>query len=230
MPTRKKVAAKKAQAKKPVPRPAKAKTVKLEVVSDVPNLMPSEVMDQILLVETVLGQMDDMTELKLCTTIQRYAERATGYSQSALKSGASALVYAWACGKLLNAAKAKFGRGGFGKWRDANLVPYVMSERTSQRYMKLADTGDDVRELLEWSPSLRQAYIACGILPESERGAGDDDKDEAPNTHVLLASLSGLQKKLRLYLDSREKLGKRERTQLALVRDELNRFFEQVLG
>jgi hypothetical protein len=57
--------------------------------------------------------------------------------------GASALVYAWASGKLLNIAKAKLGRGDFGAWRKEHLGDDI-AERTSQRYMRLAKECDDV--------------------------------------------------------------------------------------
>jgi len=230
MATRKKPAAKRVPAKKPAQRPAKAKAVEVEIVPDVPDLMPAEVVKRIGVIENQLGQVDGLSDLKLCNMIQRYAKQAAEHSGIAVRASASALVYAWACGKLLNAAKEKLGRTGFGPWRDANLVPSVMSERTSQRYMQLANLHSDVRVLLEWNPGLRQAYIACGILPEPERADGEEDEESAPKTRAVLRSLTGLQKNLRQFTGSGEKLGKGERTQLALARDELNRFFDQILG
>ena len=230
MATRKKTAAKKSPPKKSVTRPAKAKAVEVEIVTEDVDLMRPEVVEQIAVVEDQMSQADSLSDSKLCNLIQRYAKQAAGYSGIAVKASASALVYAWACGKLLNAAKKKYGRNEFGRWRDANLVPYAMSERTSQRYMQLASLHDDVRALLEWNPGLRQAYIACGILPEPERAEGVEDEEGTSKALALLRSVTGLQKNLRVFADSGGKLGKAERRQLALVRDELNRFFDQILG
>ena len=225
----KKVAAKKGPAKKSAPPRKKAKAVDAEVVSEPPDLMTAEVKRQISAVEKQIKLVEDMSVGDLSDTIEIYADQAARYSQIALKSGASALVYAWACGKLLNAAKARLGRGDFGKWRTENLLSDSLSERTTARYMMLAKQCDDVKSLLEWSPSLRQAYIACGILPEPERTSAEEGEDTAPKTHALLTSLSGLQKNLRLFTGSGEKLGKADLTQLKLMRDELDRFFEQVI-
>lgn len=230
MATRKKTEAKNAPSKKPVPRSAKAKAVDVEVVTEVPDLMTPEIVKQIEVVEDQLGQAGDLSESRFCNMVQHYAKQAASFSNIAVRASASALVYAWGCGKLLNAAKEKYGRSEFGRWRDTNLVPFVMSERTSQRYMQLANLHDDVRALLEWNPGLRQAYVACGILPEPERADGEEDKEKAPKTQAVLRSLTGLQKNLRLFTTSGEKLGKIERTQLALVRRELNRFFDQILS
>ena len=185
---------------------------------------------QISWVESVIGGMGNMTDTELLGCIRTCATKAETFVHAAIKASASALVYAWASGMLLNSAKAKFGHGAFGKWRDAELVPDVMSVRTSQRYMKLAEASKDVKGVLEWSPSLRQAYIACGVLPESQRSAGDEESEESPKTRALLTGLTGLQKNLRLFSGSGESLGKSERTQLALVRAELNQFFDKILA
>jgi len=225
-----KKAREKAPAKKTAARAGKVTAVEFEIVASVPDLMPPEVLKQISLVEDVVGSIGNMTDTELLGSIRTCARQTEIFVHAATKASASALVYAWACGMLLNMAKKKHGRSGFGQWRDAYLVPAVMSERTSQRYMKLADASKDVKSLLEWSPSLRQAYIACGVLPESERSTGDQDEDESPRTRALLTSLTGLQKNLRLFSGSRESLGKGERTQLALVRAELNQFFDKILA
>ncbi len=230
----KRVAAKKVPKKTPVrksvPRPAKAKAVEAEVVVDAPDLMTRDVTMEISDVEQLLSRLEGMSNAKLLGSIKHYSERAAEHAGSAVNASALALVCAWTCGRMLNAAKAKLGRGGFGQWRDEHLVPDVMSERTSQRYMKLAESCHDVRALLDWGPSLRQAYVACGILPEPERTADERDEEEAPKTRALLTSVSGLQKNLRLFTSSGEKLSRGDRTQLQLMRDELNRFFDQILG
>jgi hypothetical protein len=105
-----------------------------------------------------------------------------------------------------------------------------MSERTSQRYMQLAKQCDNVRALLEWSPSLRQAYIACGILPEPpEREKEDEGDADAAMREALLSSITGIQKKLRLFSRLEGKLGAAEKTQLKLAKVEIDKFFDQIL-
>jgi hypothetical protein len=92
-------------AKKSTPRLEKGKGVVLEVVSDVPDLMPPEVLKQILQVQDFVGNSEHMTNAELATGISAFSKQASDFSLHALKAGASALVYAWACGKLLNTAK-----------------------------------------------------------------------------------------------------------------------------
>lgn len=217
--------------------PSPARAVKVEVVSEAPDLMSPEVVMHISKVEKQIGLVGGMPDQILINTIEIYADQAAKYSQIAQKAGASALVYAWACGKLLNAAKENLGHGAFGKWRKEHLVPGVMSERTSARYMLLAAKCYDVRGLLQWGPTLRQAYVACGVLPDPAEGdQAEVEKPDVPKKQVLLASLSSLQKDLRLFEknfqafeSSNEKLDAGEKTQLLLMKDEIKRFSDRIL-
>lgn len=230
MPAKPKKLAKKKPSTKSLP--AKAKRIVEKEYSDVPNLRPPEVAKHLAEVEALIKQSDKQSGMKkvhaLIKPIEDYAMHAAKFSHKAVQAGASALVFAWACGKLLNATKKELGHDAFGDWRADRLLSENLSERTSQRYMKLAKQCPDIKVLLEWNPSLRQAYIACGVLPEPEQS--DNDSSTPPQkAHVLLASLSGLQKNLRLFAGSNEKLGKEDISQLKLVRDELYRFFDQVI-
>ena len=97
--------------------------------------------------------------------------------------------------------------------------------------MQLAKQCDDVRALLEWSPSLRQAYIACGILPEPpERESGDETDSDEVKRQALLSSITGIQKKLRLFAGLKGRLGAAEKTQLTLAKRQIDEFFDQILG
>jgi hypothetical protein len=221
--------------KKSVSRTSKSKAVSVEVAV-IPDLKPPEVLKHIKEVEAKIKEIEaifkankEMDADPIIPSIKKFAKQAADLSRQAVKTGASALVYAWACGKLLIAAKTKLKRSDFGKWRDENLGADVISERTSQRYMQLAKQFDNVETLLKWSPSLRQAYIACGILPEPEARDTEEEDNDLPKTRALLTSLNGLQRNLRLFAGSTEKLGKAELTELKLVRDELNQFFNQVI-
>ncbi|MEI6819345.1 MAG: hypothetical protein WCL19_07055, partial [Verrucomicrobiota bacterium] len=124
----------------------------------------------------------------------------------------------------------KLGRGDFGDWRKKHLCDDI-TERTSQRYMQLAKRYEDVRALLEWSPSLRQAYIACGILPEPPERAADEESDaDEIKRQALLSSITGIQKKLRLFYGLKGKLGAGDKTQLKLAKQQIDEFFQQILN
>ena len=244
----KKVVGKKVSAKKPTQksvRTSKAKVVSVEVVvisnlkpPEVPNLQSPEVLKHIKKVEAIIKDVEatiksnkEIGAEPIIPPIKDFAIQATKLSRQAIQTGASVLVYAWACGKLLIAAKAKLGRSDFGEWRDKNLGPDVISERTSQRYMVLAKQCDDVKALLEWSPSLRQAYIACGILPEPpERENTDGIDSDQIKREALLASITGIQKKLRMFSGLKGKLGAADKTHLKLAKRQIDKFFEQILA
>jgi len=229
-PTRKKAAIRKSPAGKPAARPSKGKPVPVEIVDEPRELVTPEVEQELRRIEEILTKSEAMGTGKLLEAIQARSRRAEEFAGSALNSAALALANAWACGKLLLAAKEKLGRGDFGQWRDKNLAPARIGERTTQRYMRLAEVFTDVRDLLAWSPTLRQAYIACGILPAPELGDGAGDDKGSPRTRALLAGISGLQKRLRLFESSGEKLGAGERRQLQLVRSQLDEFFNRIFG
>ena len=224
-------------AKKSTTRRGHASAVEIEVVSDVPDLMPPDVVKHIVTVETTVRDMAGMPESTLLKCITICAGQAATFSRHAAKAGASALVYAWGCGRLLLVAKEQLGHGAFGKWRNEHLVPAVMSERTSARYMQLAARCHDVRALLQWAPTLKQAYVECGILPDpamSDREPGD--KEEVPRKELLFTSLTNLQKGLRLFEKnlesfevSKEKLNAEDRTQLQLMKKEITGFSQRIL-
>lgn len=220
---------KKIPKKKVLPLKANAKSVDSEVLGDASDMMSPGAVEDFLIVMEVVEVAEKMKAEDLISGIKTYSDLALKHARLSVKLGASALVFAWATGKLLNAAKSRFGRGSFGTWRNENLDLGAISERTLQRYMLLAKNYPDVKALLHWNPGLRQAYVACGILPEPERTVGEVDDEPAPKTQALLTSLSSLQKNLRLFTGSGEKLVKADLTQLKLMRDELNRFFDQVI-
>ena len=105
----KKLPKKASRAGKTGPKPAPKADGEVEVVSEAPDLMPPEVLKQISRMTDLVGALDGMTDGELLNSIKICATQASGFSRHAVKAGASALVYAWACGTLLNAAKEKLG-------------------------------------------------------------------------------------------------------------------------
>lgn len=98
----KKVVAKKNPSSKSTPSRSDAKASEVEVVEETPDLMTPEVVKQIAKVGSVIGRLDRMTEVKLAENIEGWASLVADFSKQAVQAGASALVYAWACGRLLN--------------------------------------------------------------------------------------------------------------------------------
>ena len=221
------------------PSVAKAKSDKAKVAAVPRDLVTPEVAKEVTAAEGILGRVANLSEGGLSKEIQKYSKRADRFARESVNAGAIALVCAWACGKLLNAAKEKLGHGSFGKWRSEHLVPEFMSERTTVRYMQLAARCHDVNALLEWSPGLRQAYIACGVLPDpGEVDATEEEaqKIEVPKKQVLMTSLGDVQRNLRLFErnlqqfeGSKEKLDEDEKAQLKLMRIEIENFATRIL-
>lgn len=94
-------------------------------------------------------------------------ERLAGESKTALTS---ALGAAWRAGRLLLAEKKRVRRTmGGGAWQLWLKEHFRGSERTAQRYMRLAATVEDVATLQ--AMSLRQAYAGLGIATEPKSAA-----------------------------------------------------------
>jgi hypothetical protein len=219
--------------KKAAPRTrtkAKAKRAKVEVVESPPALITRETRAVLKSVEEMVEGIEGVNDRTLLSLLRDSVRQAGECSRRAVSAGGLALVHAWGCGALLNAAKRRHGRGAFGEWRDRHVVPAMMSERTSQRYMHLAASFPEPRAMLEWAPGLWQAYIACGILPEPEAGGSGEGGEAASRFKSLLSSLGSLQRNIRLLAESRERLGQADKQQLLELRRELDRFFDEILG
>ena len=87
---------------------------------------------------------------------------ADSLAKTAKERGQKAVYEAWRCGKALIEARAIVGHGDWLKWLKKECKG--VSDRTCQRYMKLAKTTH-VAELKNAS-SIRQSYIAVGIVEE----------------------------------------------------------------
>lgn len=103
--------------------------------------------------------------------LQALAKRIKDHYQSADRLVATAkekaneaITEVLLCGKALSEAKALVGHGGWLKWLKKNCKG--VSARTAQKYMKLSNTnhGSD----LIGAFSVRQAYIAAGIIADDE--------------------------------------------------------------
>ncbi len=96
-----------------------------------------------------------------------------------------ALVAAWRSGQLLIAAKARVRQSmGSGMWRDWLGKNFRGTQRTAQKYMRLAETVKDVGQLK--GMSLRQVYFNLGIATEPKSRAASVPVGTLP-PHVRLA-------------------------------------------
>lgn len=165
----------------------------------------------------------------LAREINTQALQATDFCEAAIENSKSALLYAWACGIMLNAAKARFGYRHFGIWRKQILNEKVISERSSQRYMLLATTFPDVEVLLMGDSSLRQAQLACSQSSEmkeiDEINAGSMKKKK----QSFFSSVTGYRKKLGRFAVIKGHLGEEEKQQLRMAKAEIDEFFGAIL-
>ena len=167
---------------------------------------------------------------ELATSICEFAEEADGHAHDAKASGSMALLSAWSCGVLLNIAKGKSKHGEFEKWRDKNFSSRF-GERTAQRYMLLADRFSCVEKLIKWNPSIRQAYIACGILPEPTDSEKPANKDKEAVARVrLMKSVTDVQTRLRRFSTTNLRLDKDTRKQLVAAKSEIDVLFKALIG
>jgi hypothetical protein len=107
----------------------------------------------------------------------RLADEAKGYASEAVAKAVQ-------CGQLLLQQKAALQHGTWLDWLATNLSE--INERTARRYMALANRTH-VTDLND-AASVRQAYLATGIIPPSpkkELTATDPDKPWVRFTRFL---------------------------------------------
>lgn len=113
-------------------------------------------------------QIESPKEKKL-VRIERIADEINGKFAEAIRlagestrSGQAAIIAAIECGKMLCTAKGMVGHGGWEKWLLDNCGN--IDQETARRWMVLSKSCHGRN--FEDCNSLRQAYIACGILPQ----------------------------------------------------------------
>ena len=140
------------------------KPAEVVVVPDmevVPRNQNSELHEAVSLVTKDLSglSLDELAE-----RIRSFASLADLNRRKARYHSAFAIIYAWGCGNDLIEVKRKLDHGDLEKWLEAYVCDTEFSISTARRYRKLADKNPSLEELLMTSATLRQAYIATGIL------------------------------------------------------------------
>lgn len=140
-----------------------------------------------------------LTDEAIIAKINELHAQAEQYALSAKDLAGKAVECAIKCGEILLQKKKALGHGNWLKWRKANLR---FSDDTAERYMTLwrktkeLSSQSDSQEKSDGSNSayvrnlearkaktLRQAYIATGILPEPQK-PDPEDKIEPLVIHV----------------------------------------------
>ena len=153
--------------------------------------------------ETFIEKSEMPTELSLAIArINELHAQAEELAQKAKEVASKTIEIAIECGKLLIEQKAKVGHGKWLSWCKANLK---FSDKTAERYMSLFRKSGGLNPILNANDenessnstqiesvsnlearkvkTLRQAYIATGILPETPK-PDPEDKIEPLVVHV----------------------------------------------
>lgn len=150
-------------------------------------------------------QLEKISEENTCTTldivsqINALHQQAELIATSAKAQAGQAVEIAVECGRLLSEQKKRTAHGEWIAWIKSNCR---FSEDTAQNYMRLfrkvsqlteleSKTDDDAKtdtvrfiDKLK-AKSIRQAYIATGILPEPAKRQTNANGDESDSTPIV---------------------------------------------
>jgi hypothetical protein len=113
--------------------------------------------------------MKQELEITLIEQIKRTFTEANDLAKAASDKGREAIMKARECGQYLIEAKQAVGHGKWLEWLANSSHGWNLDHETARRWMKLALIPI---EQLDQALSLRQAYIAAGIIPEAQGNTG----------------------------------------------------------
>jgi len=111
--------------------------------------------------------MSEQLQINLASQIREAYQNANRLATDARAVASDAIAKALECGQLLIQQKESLGHGSWLEWLDAN-VPEI-TDRTARRYMALAKRTHV--SVLNDTATVRQAYLATGIIPSPEEKA-----------------------------------------------------------
>ena len=114
--------------------------------------------------------------IDLSASINAAFATARSAADSATNEARAAITAAVQCGDLLTRQKASFPHGTWLAWLAAHCP--AISAETARRYMRLSKRSQ-VTDLTD-ATSLRQAYLATGVLPEPPPRDSDTPDANAP--------------------------------------------------
>lgn len=214
-------------------KPAKKKHQLSKVVTpQEDSILSSFLSDKVISLRNKERALMEHANLKeLATIIQQSGDDAAAHTTDALASASMAIINAWTCGSALIIAKLQLDHGEFTTWVENKFSKIPLSLRTAQRYMQIAKKYESLEHLIESNPTLRQAYIACGILPEPPESEKNAEKNDVASVKIgLLKSVASIQNNLRLFSSQKIKLDKVTRNELLSAKAEIDRIFKSLIG
>jgi len=120
-------------------------------------------------------------------------QEASAVGNSATAFSAQRLKVCVEVGEKLREWKKAIPRGQWGKFVGDHFP--TLPERTSQRWMRLAETKATGRLKLDTARGLRHAYQLAGLLPDAESSKTQGEKVESHVVHIarLVAALQHIQ-------------------------------------
>lgn len=120
-------------------------------------------------------------------------DQATKVGDSATGFSAQRLKMCVQIGDRLREWKVAIPRGQWGCFLESHFP--ALPERTSQRWMRLAEANAGGRLQLESARGLRHAYQLAGLLPDAETAPKGGSKPESYVVHIarLVAALQHIQ-------------------------------------
>lgn len=215
---------------KPAKSQQSSQLVEFEVLPAPPKLSELLTKDVIHNRQQNLVEMDKAKLEELAVAITNCAKEAHDHAKKALGSAGLAIVSAWTCGGLLNLVKENMMHGELQVWFADNIRVPGLSLRTAQRYMKLAKSHPLLEDLIASNPSIRQAYIACGILAEPPETEKTDKDDDVTARLGLLKSVASVQSRLRRFSEKKIKIDKKTRNELLATKAEIDQLFKAIVG
>lgn len=215
---------------KPAKSQPKSQPVEFEVVPSPPKL--SDFLNE----RVIQNRNQDLVKMEkadledLAAAIIINADETNEQAENALGSACLAVVSAWNCGGLLNIAKKRMKHGEFQQWFKSKIRVPSLGPRTAQRYMKLAKIHPLLEDLIASNPSIRQAYIACGILAEPPETEITDKDAEATARIGLVKSIASVQTRLRRFSGKKIELDQETRRQLLDTKTEIDLLFKELIG
>lgn len=111
--------------------------------------------------------------VNLAEQINLAFEQSVALATQAKDQASTAIAKALECGQLLLQQKAALKHGGWLEWLAANCPK--ICERTARRYMGVAKRTH-VADLND-ATTLRQAYLACGIIQEKPKTVSEPNAE-----------------------------------------------------
>jgi Protein of unknown function (DUF3102) len=130
--------------------------------------------------------MTQELEISLATKINETYAEGLSLAHGAKEQAFLAIKKVIECGQYLIEAKQAVGYGNFRSWLDSHVT--TLSSETANRYMRLASTPP---EQLKDAYSIRQAYIAAGILDKPGNApAGQNHDPDGINWINILSKMT----------------------------------------